>query len=192
MLIHTVILWVSTAEGAPAIDTQGSAGQGLSYLSVKIMTLSTIIYNVKFGLQVAALGDFMAIHRALSSNRCTQLRSYFGHIGGHLEFHRGHVNNTKYAFHRKIYPTPINFTTRRYLQPVASIITWNALGGNLPPRCRYTGVKYRCRQISMLHNVIMSPSYNPNMTSKRCCINCRVSCFAVWSTTEVWNSLRLG
>ena len=73
------------------------------------MAISTIIHNVKFGLQVAALGDFMAIHRALSSNRCTQLRSYFGHIGGHLELDKGHVNNTKYAFHRKIYPTPINF-----------------------------------------------------------------------------------
>jgi len=45
----------------------------------------------------------------------------------------------------KYIPHQAIFTARRYLQPFASIITLNALGGNLPTRCRYTSVKYRCR-----------------------------------------------
>ena len=48
-------------------------------------------------------------------------------------------------FVEKSLPHLTLFTASRYLSPFSSYINLNALGGNLPPRCRFTLPKNRCR-----------------------------------------------
>src|SRR5664279_3229081 len=74
---------------------------------------SGMVENVGVAVGISLISAGSAYSRWFPT-KCI-ISGFSGHIGVHLEFQKCHVTNSKYAFYRKIYPTPNPFYACQYL-----------------------------------------------------------------------------